>query len=117
MGTDNHPGGRIRRFHPVRAHPLRTCSLTDNTHTHYIPTSFTLVGNEHADIEPLVLTVVDGYTAAIIAYGQTGSGKTFTMNGYGTEHGVSYRTLNQLFQLLEFRKVEAANRNRWCSIL
>lgn len=32
-----------------------------------------------ADIEPLALSVVDGYNASIIAYGQTGSGKTFTM--------------------------------------
>eukprot|EP01035_Chromulina_nebulosa_P018038 gene18038-23680_t len=60
-----------------------------------------------ADIEPLVLSVVDGYNACIFAYGQTGSGKTYTMNGYGKEYGVSYRTLHKIFELLELRKSKA----------
>jgi excinuclease UvrABC helicase subunit UvrB len=33
----------------------------------------------YADVEPLVLSVLDGYNACILAYGQTGSGKTYTM--------------------------------------
>lgn len=32
-----------------------------------------------ADIEPLVLSTLDGYNACVMAYGQTGSGKTHTM--------------------------------------
>ena len=32
-------------------------------------------------VEPLALSVVDGYNACIFAYGQTGSGKTHTMVG------------------------------------
>lgn len=32
-----------------------------------------------ADVEPMVVSVLDGYNACILAYGQTGSGKTFTM--------------------------------------
>lgn len=37
------------------------------------------------DVEPLALSVVDGFNACIFAYGQTGSGKTYTMEG--TEDG------------------------------
>ena len=32
-----------------------------------------------ADVEPMVVSVLDGYNACILAYGQTGSGNTFTM--------------------------------------
>jgi hypothetical protein len=34
-----------------------------------------------ADIEPMIVSVLDGYHACILAFGQTGSGKTFTMVG------------------------------------
>ncbi|CAM9810354.1 unnamed protein product, partial [Ectocarpus fasciculatus] len=57
-----------------------------------------------ADVEPLALSVVDGYNACILAFGQTGSGKTWTMNGYGDQYGVSYRTLHKIFERLHFRK-------------
>jgi len=60
-----------------------------------------------ADIEPLALSVVDGFNSCIFAYGQTGSGKTFTMNGYGTDYGVSYRTLHKIFELLNLKKRQA----------
>ena len=33
------------------------------------------------DVEPIALSVIDGYNACILAYGQTGSGKTYTMQG------------------------------------
>ncbi len=33
------------------------------------------------DIEPLLVSLVDGYDLCIFAYGQTGSGKTYTMEG------------------------------------
>jgi len=42
------------------------------------------------DVQPLVLSVVDGYNVCIFAYGQTGSGKTFTMQGSPTQRGTSY---------------------------
>ena len=32
-----------------------------------------------SDIEPLVISITEGYNSCILAYGQTGSGKTFTM--------------------------------------
>jgi len=34
-----------------------------------------------ADVEPVALSVLDGYNACVLAYGQTGSGKTYTMQG------------------------------------
>jgi hypothetical protein len=58
------------------------------------------------DIEPLALSVVDGFNVSIIAYGQTGSGKTYTMNGIESEPGISYRTMNKIFQLLEYKKMQ-----------
>eukprot|EP00586_Coscinodiscus_wailesii_P011849 CAMPEP_0172519254 /NCGR_PEP_ID=MMETSP1066-20121228/291306_1 /TAXON_ID=671091 /ORGANISM="Coscinodiscus wailesii, Strain CCMP2513" /LENGTH=1443 /DNA_ID=CAMNT_0013301807 /DNA_START=226 /DNA_END=4557 /DNA_ORIENTATION=+ len=56
------------------------------------------------DVEPLCQSVVEGYDAAILAYGQTGSGKTYTMEGTTDNHGISFRTVNKLFELLETKK-------------
>jgi chromosome segregation ATPase len=57
------------------------------------------------DVEPLALSVVDGYNACIFAYGQTGSGKTFTMEGSqeNNQYGISYRTIQKIFHLLKLR--------------
>jgi hypothetical protein len=57
------------------------------------------------DVEPLALSVVDGFNACIFAYGQTGSGKTFTMEGAqeNNQYGISYRTIQKLFHLLKLR--------------
>ncbi|TYJ35374.1 hypothetical protein E1A91_A05G232700v1 [Gossypium mustelinum] len=57
-----------------------------------------------ADASPVVTSVLDGYNVCIFAYGQTGTGKTFTMEGTGQNRGVNYRTLEQLFKLIEERK-------------
>ena len=59
------------------------------------------------DMEPLLLSVTEGYNTCLLAYGQTGSGKTFTMNGYGVEYGVSYRTMQKIFEVLEMKKKQA----------
>jgi Kinesin motor domain len=59
------------------------------------------------DVEPLVLSVTEGFNTCLFAYGQTGSGKTFTMNGYGREYGISYRTLQKIFETLELKKTQA----------
>ena len=51
-------------------------------------------------IQPLCVSVLDGYNVCIFAYGQTGSGKTFTMQG-GCEPedlGMSPRAINELFK-------------------
>lgn len=59
------------------------------------------------DVEPLALSVVDGYNACIFAYGQTGSGKTFTMEGgQGMHRGISFRTIEKIFNLLHYRVVK-----------
>eukprot|EP00542_Grammatophora_oceanica_P001815 CAMPEP_0194062682 /NCGR_PEP_ID=MMETSP0009_2-20130614/78209_1 /TAXON_ID=210454 /ORGANISM="Grammatophora oceanica, Strain CCMP 410" /LENGTH=1363 /DNA_ID=CAMNT_0038714507 /DNA_START=39 /DNA_END=4130 /DNA_ORIENTATION=- len=57
------------------------------------------------DVEPLALSVVDGYNACIFAYGQTGSGKTYTMEGVESNgnYGISYRTIQKIFHLLNLR--------------
>jgi kinesin family protein C2/C3 len=56
------------------------------------------------DVEPLALSVVDGYNACIFAYGQTGSGKTFTMEGSPNNWGISQRTISKIFHLLKQRE-------------
>ena len=48
-------------------------------------------------VQPLVVSVLDGYNVCIFAYGQTGSGKTYTMEGYGSDVGVSPRAISELF--------------------
>lgn len=58
-------------------------------------------------VEPLALSAADGMNACIFAYGQTGSGKTHTMIGDakgGEMAGVSYRTMNKLFEVLGHRQ-------------
>ncbi|KAH7862695.1 hypothetical protein Vadar_008206 [Vaccinium darrowii] len=60
------------------------------------------------DTQPLIRSVLDGYSVCIFAYGQTGSGKTYTMTGpniQSMEHwGVNYRALNDLFLISQNRK-------------
>eukprot|EP00934_Nitzschia_sp_Nitz4_P003947 Nitzschia sp. Nitz4//scaffold8_size234185//67504//75292//NITZ4_001248-RA/size234185-processed-gene-0.151-mRNA-1//-1//CDS//3329559779//3937//frame0 len=62
------------------------------------------------DVEPIALSVVDGFNACIFAYGQTGSGKTFTMEGVekDNQRGISYRTIQKLFHLLNIKKQQEA---------
>ncbi|KAL9190870.1 hypothetical protein ACHAXT_000576 [Thalassiosira profunda] len=59
------------------------------------------------DVEPLALSVCDGYNACIFAYGQTGSGKTFTMEGSSKSNtGISQRTIQKIFSLLNDRALQ-----------
>jgi kinesin family protein C2/C3 len=54
-------------------------------------------------VQPLCVSVLDGYNICIFAYGQTGSGKTYTMEGDHSdfEHsGVSPRAVGELFRLV-----------------
>ncbi|KAK4374008.1 hypothetical protein RND71_004685 [Anisodus tanguticus] len=55
------------------------------------------------DTAPLATSVLDGYNVCIFAYGQTGTGKTFTMEGTEESRGVNYRTLEELFHIIEER--------------
>jgi kinesin family member C2/C3 len=47
---------------------------------------------------------MDGYNVCIFAYGQTGSGKTYTMNGPKNDRGVFYKSINEIFRMMEERK-------------
>lgn len=88
------------------------------------------------DVEPMALSVIDGYNACIFAYGQSkydnslwmfshnwtcwltssysvtaGSGKTYTMEGGGEgQYGISQRIIQKLFHLLH-EKSEKHRRN------
>ncbi|CAN4097012.1 unnamed protein product [Withania somnifera] len=61
-------------------------------------------GEVFEDTAPLATSVLDGYNVCIFAYGQTGTGKTFTMEGTEESRGVNYRTLEELFRIIEERK-------------
>lgn len=52
------------------------------------------------DTKRLVQSAVDGYNVCIFAYGQTGSGKTYTILGEADNPGITPRTINELFRLL-----------------
>ncbi|KAM8825971.1 kinesin-like protein KIFC3 [Synchiropus picturatus] len=56
------------------------------------------------EIEPLVISCIDGYHVCIFAYGQTGSGKTYTMEGNAEHPGINRRALKHLFSEVEERK-------------
>eukprot|EP00892_Ulva_mutabilis_P002668 jgi/Ulvmu1/12401/UM009_0048.1 len=47
--------------------------------------------------QPLVKTVLEGFSCTVFAYGQTNSGKTFTMRGSGSEGGIVGRAIHDLF--------------------
>jgi len=55
-------------------------------------------------VQPLCVSVLDGFNVCIFAYGQTGSGKTFTMEGYGADRGVSPRAIAELLNQAEIVK-------------
>lgn len=55
------------------------------------------------EVEPLIISSVDGYNVCIFAYGQTGSGKTFTMEGPVSNPGINQRALRTLFNEVEQR--------------
>lgn len=58
------------------------------------------------DMEPLILSVLDGFKLCVFAYGQTGSGKTHTAFGGGTPEtiGVCQRSLARLFEEMDKRE-------------
>ncbi|WRX29408.1 Leucine-rich repeat - like 10 [Theobroma cacao] len=56
------------------------------------------------DTAPFATSVLDGYNVCIFAYGQTGTGKTFTMEGTKEARGVNFRTLGELFRIINERQ-------------
>lgn len=57
------------------------------------------------EIQPLIISCVDGQNICIMAYGQTSAGKTFTMDGPADDPGLSTRCLNKL--LMEIKERES----------
>jgi kinesin family protein C2/C3 len=49
------------------------------------------------DVQPTVVSALEGFNVCVFAYGQTGSGKTYTMDGTPENRGVNYRALGELF--------------------
>jgi kinesin family protein C2/C3 len=56
------------------------------------------------EVQPLAMSILDGYHVCIFAYGQTGSGKTYTMEGPPHNRGVNVRAVDELFRVIESRK-------------
>ena len=55
------------------------------------------------EVQPMIVSFMDGYNVAILAYGQTGSGKTYTMEGTSGNEGVTFRALKEVFAIAEER--------------
>ncbi len=49
----------------------------------------------------MVQSAIDGFNVCIFAYGQTGSGKTFTVQGTPNNPGVTPRSFEELFNIIE----------------
>ena len=65
----------------------------------------------YAEVSPLVVGALDGFSACVFAYGQTGSGKTHTMGGADcgaspgdAGRGLNERALAELFEAAEARR-------------
>ncbi|KAM3928590.1 uncharacterized protein RB166_006548 [Leptodactylus fuscus] len=56
------------------------------------------------EIEPVVMSCINGYNVCIFAYGQTGSGKTYTMEGTAENPGINQQALQALYQEMEARR-------------
>ncbi|XP_066479199.1 kinesin-like protein KIFC2 [Tiliqua scincoides] len=56
------------------------------------------------EIEPLVMSCMNGYNVCIFAYGQTGSGKTYTMEGIPDNPGINQQALQALYREMEAKR-------------
>ncbi|CAD5123059.1 DgyrCDS11439 [Dimorphilus gyrociliatus] len=56
------------------------------------------------EIQPLIISCVDGQNVCIMAYGQTSAGKTFTMDGPTEDPGLSTRSLSKLLKEIKERQ-------------
>lgn len=69
-----------------------------------------------SEVQPLVVSVMDGYHACILAYGQTGSGKTFTMEGTEACPGIYQRALQELFRIKSERESSGLVQAQVCEV-
>eukprot|EP01117_Protostelium_nocturnum_P009857 TRINITY_DN3516_c0_g1_i4.p2 TRINITY_DN3516_c0_g1~~TRINITY_DN3516_c0_g1_i4.p2 ORF type:complete len:342 (-),score=155.63 TRINITY_DN3516_c0_g1_i4:1027-2052(-) len=61
-------------------------------------------------VEPMINSLLDGYSVCIFAYGQTGSGKTYTMEGTEENPGINLNALTYLFsQIKEMETAKVAS--------
>lgn len=58
------------------------------------------------EVQPLAVSILDGYNVCVFAYGQTGSGKTHTMEGHAKDRGLSFRTMSELFDMAAARAAD-----------
>lgn len=49
-------------------------------------------------MKPLIKSVMDGYNCSVFVYGATGAGKTFTMLGSNECRGITFLTIQELFE-------------------
>lgn len=56
------------------------------------------------EVKTVITSVLDGYNVCVFAYGQTGSGKTYTMEGPPSSRGITYRTVDRLFEEITMRR-------------
>lgn len=54
-----------------------------------------------AECRSLIQSAFDGYNITIFTYGQTGAGKTWTLYGAPEQPGISPRTCEEVFQVIE----------------
>ena len=53
-------------------------------------------------LQPVILSILQGYNGSIIAYGQTGTGKTYTIEGGTDENrGIIPRASEEIFTYIE----------------
>ncbi|XP_013212174.2 kinesin-like protein KIFC2 isoform X4 [Ictidomys tridecemlineatus] len=55
-------------------------------------------GQVFGELEPAVLSCLQGYSVCIFTYGQTGTGKTYSMEGPPEDPGIAPRALQSLFR-------------------
>ncbi|CAI5778819.1 KIFC2 isoform X1 [Podarcis lilfordi] len=109
LSKDEQQGGEVET--PVAADPADdgcvTASYKGKERTFKLDKVFLPQATQEEvflEIEPLVMSCLNGYNVCIFAYGQTGSGKTYTMEGVSDNPGINQRALQALYQEMEAKR-------------